>query len=46
MDFLVDESADEPSSLKFDFLDEHILCVEVKLSKIVRWKMCFDETIN
>lgn len=32
--------------MKFDFLDEHILYVEVESSKIVRWKMCFDGTIN
>lgn len=41
-DFLADGPIDEPSSLSFDFPDEHILCVEVELNKIVRWKMCFD----
>ncbi len=45
-DFLADGPADEPSSLKFDFLDEHILCVEVESSKIVGWKMCFDGAVN
>lgn len=42
-DFLADEP---PSSLSFDFPDEHTCCVEVKLNKIVIWKMCFDGTAN
>lgn len=45
-DFLADGPADELSSLKFNFLDEYILCVEVESSKIVRWKMCFDGAVN
>lgn len=44
--FLVDGPADEPSSLRFDFPDEHILCVEVESRKIVRWNMCFDGVVN
>lgn len=32
--------------MKFDSLDEHILCVEVESSKIVRWKMGFDGAVN
>lgn len=45
-DFLVDGPIDEHSSLKFDFPEEHILCIEVKLNKIIRWKMCFDGAVN
>lgn len=45
-DFLIDGPIEEPSSLSFDFPDEHILCVEVELNKIVRWKMCFDGAAN
>lgn len=45
-DFLADGPVDEPSSLEFDFLNEHILCVKVELNKIIRWKMFFDEAAN
>ncbi len=45
-DFIVNGPIDEPSSLKFDFPNEHILYVEVESSKIVRWKMCFDGAVN
>lgn len=45
-DFLADGPINESSSLRFDFPDELILCVEVESSKIVRWKMCFDGVVN
>lgn len=35
-DFPADGLVDESSFFKFDFLDEHILCVKVESSKIVR----------
>lgn len=45
-DFLANWPADEPSSLKFDFPNEHILCIKVESSKIVKWKTCFDRVVN
>lgn len=45
-DFLANGPIDETLSTNLDFLDKQILYIEVQMTKLPRWKMCFDGAIN
>lgn len=45
-DFLANGPVGETLPTSLDFLDEQILYIEVEMTKLPRWKMCFDGAIN
>lgn len=46
VDILANGPVGETLSTSLDFPDEQILYIEVEMTKLARWKMCFDGAVN